>query len=292
MKFIPSSEYENSLYFSFQFHPEQYLGGTYVSGKLLIIFCESGEADMIISGENIHVDKHTMLLLHPHAELEMTHYTEDYQGQCLGYMMAIDESRISHIDPAFFAYILRKPNWMLDTETLRAAKGFCDTYDYICNQMECSSKGDMISSLMSVFIQLLYEKTKHLFEVSRTDSSLTKRTLLQRFLHQLNLHYKEDHRVTYYADLLCVSPKYLTQVVKQSITITPKDMIDRKLASESLFLLSKTNMTIQEISIHLGFPDQSYFGRFFRRIFQMSPLQFRQNPNLDLMKRLMLPRIK
>ena len=67
---------------------------------------------------------------------------------------------------------------------------------------------------------------------------------------------------------------------------TPKDIIDRRLAVEALFLLTKTEKNIQEISNELGFPDQSYFGRFFKRVFGLSPLNYRMNPDFSLIERL------
>jgi len=68
--------------------------------------------------------------------------------------------------------------------------------------------------------------------------------------------------------------------------LTPKELIDRKLAIESMYLLGKNDMTIQEVSNALGFPDQSYFGRFFKRLLGISPLAYRKNPDLSLMSRL------
>ena len=56
---------------------------------------------------------------------------------------------------------------------------------------------------------------------------------------------------------------------------TPKQIIDETLLQEAMKRLDKNDSSIQEISVGLGFPDQSYFGRFFKRMKQMSPQQYR-----------------
>ena len=56
---------------------------------------------------------------------------------------------------------------------------------------------------------------------------------------------------------------------------TPKQIIDETLMHEAMKLLDKNNSSIQDISVSLGFPDQSYFGRFFKRLKHMSTQQYR-----------------
>ena len=84
-----------------------------------------------------------------------------------------------------------------------------------------------------------------------------------------------EHEVQFYAGKLCISSKYLTQVSKGMIGRTPKQIIDETLMHEAMKLLDKNNSSIQDISVSLGFPDQSYFGRFFKRLKHMSPQQYR-----------------
>ena len=81
-----------------------------------------------------------------------------------------------------------------------------------------------------------------------------------------------------YANCLCISAKYLTQISKRVIGRTPKQIIDDRLLHEAMKMLDMNNSSIQDISVRLGFPDQSYFGRFFKRMKQVSPQQYRVKP--------------
>ena len=201
--------------------------------------------------------------------------------------MELQSSVLYHIPSAFLTLILQQPVWNMDEETARAAKAFCTLFDYNYNQVKGISSANIAASLLSVFIQTFYEKTKQLIpsEDNAAVSAIT-RNIVTRFTGELRQHYKESHQVLYYAERVCVSAKYLTQVIKKELGLTPKEIIDRKLVVESMFLLSKSDMSIQEISNELGFPDQSYFGRFFKRMLGLSPMAFRNNPDLTLMSRL------
>ena len=283
-----AKEFSDSLYFCTHHVSSKMMGKSFFLGKIILIFCDRGNMDLLVGNVPHHLSPDHMIFLHPHAEITLLYHSEDIQITAIGFMMGLQESVLHHIDPIFFAYILKNPCWKLNKVQQRAARGFCDSFDYICNYMESPLKAEMISNLFTVFLQVFYENTQRFYTGNRTDSSVgTKRIVLQ-FVQKLNMHFKEEHRVAYYASMLCISPKYLTQTVKKRTGNTPKELIDKRLAVESLYLLRSNDKTIQEIGIMLGFPDQSYFGRFFKRMFGISPLNYRMNPDMDLMRKLKL----
>ena len=92
----------------------------------------------------------------------------------------------------------------------------------------------------------------------------------------LMCHYKECRDVNFYASKLFITPKYLSNTLK---TVTGKkagQMIDEYVVLQAKILLSSTNMTIQQISEELNFANQSFFGRYFKRITGLSPTQYRR----------------
>ena len=212
--------------------------------------------------------------------------TPDFKCVVIGVPSVLTQSASLQMDISFIFLLMKKPCWALEGNMRKMAESFYTMFEYISTDLQSDAKTDLITSLFTFFMSVIYETTKHTLPSEKPKTSMTKHSLISRFGKLLRVHIREDHRVSYYADQLFVTPKYLTQVVKSTIGITPKDIIDRMLALESLQLLKHTNHTIQQISGQLGFPDQSYFGRFFKRMFNISPIQFRQNPDMEVMMRL------
>lgn len=99
--------------------------------------------------------------------------------------------------------------------------------------------------------------------------------LVDRFIELVKSTYKTQRSMTYYADKLCITPKYLSTVIKLKTGTTGNDWIDKYVILEAKALLKSTNMTISQISDELGFPSQSFFGKYFKRIEGISPREYK-----------------
>jgi len=97
----------------------------------------------------------------------------------------------------------------------------------------------------------------------------------EQFFALVRDNYHEHRTVTYYASKLCITPKYLSQVVKDATGRPALDCIDDFVIAESKALLRSTDMTIEQISDSLGFANQSLFGKYFKRITGQSPRAYR-----------------
>lgn len=266
------------------YHP--YLGKLYIPRNMIMLFIEQGTGAISINNEFHPMDADHMFFLHSRSEVMLIDATPDFKCVVIGVPAVLTQSASLQMDISFIFLLMKKPCWELEGNMRKMAESFYTMFEYISNDLQSDAKTDLITSLFTFFMSVIYETTKHTLPSDKPKTSMTKQSLISRFGKLLRVHIREDHRVSYYADQLFVTPKYLTQVVKSTIGITPKDIIDRLLALESLQLLKHTNHTIQQISGQLGFPDQSYFGRFFKRMFNISPIQFRQNPDMEVMMRL------
>lgn len=89
-------------------------------------------------------------------------------------------------------------------------------------------------------------------------------------------HSAQEHQVAFYADKLCITPRYLNEVIAQHIHgKTPKQLIEEQLTAEIKVLLNDPKLSITEIALHFNFSGQSYLSRFFKKHTGLSPKDYR-----------------
>ncbi len=100
--------------------------------------------------------------------------------------------------------------------------------------------------------------------------------LLRRFLHVVSEHHASQRSLHFYADKLCITDKYLCLVVRQVSGFTPKEWIDRALVTHAKMLLRSTDRPVAIISEELNFPYSSSFCKFFKRMTDCTPQEYRE----------------
>ena len=95
------------------------------------------------------------------------------------------------------------------------------------------------------------------------------------FVELVRRHFRISHDVAFYADKLCVTVKYLSQVVKEKSGTPALEFIEQYVITECKALLLSTRMSIQQIADELHFPSQSVFGKYFKRVTGVSPREYR-----------------
>lgn len=101
--------------------------------------------------------------------------------------------------------------------------------------------------------------------------------LYNDFINEVATHHKTNSDVRYYADRLNVSSRYLAQVSKRIAGKSPKNIIDEYLMQEIELLLTSTDKTVQEIAYECGFRSQAHFSKFFRKMKDCTPSEYRKN---------------
>ena len=99
----------------------------------------------------------------------------------------------------------------------------------------------------------------------------------ERLMTLLSENYREQRNVEFYADKLNISSKHLSRVIRNFTGKSVHQWIDEFVALEIKNLLKYSNMSIQQISYHLNFPNPSFMGQYFKRITGMTPGDYKKS---------------
>lgn len=139
----------------------------------------------------------------------------------------------------------------------------------------------MHTEIMKTFLRLLFLIICE--ELSRQSNSETAdistghdKSVFNDFLKLIYRQSIKRQKVAYYAEQLCVTPKYLSAVCKRVSGKSPIKWITESVMDDIYVLLKETDLSIKQISERLGFPNQSFFGQYFREQTGMTPGEYRK----------------
>ncbi len=139
---------------------------------------------------------------------------------------------------------------------------------------ELNHKDDAILSLLNTFFVYCDGQCNIKSIISNTNS---KTNIVYKFKKLVDKHVFEYHDVTYYAQLLHITPKYLNECVKEVLSVSSKHIIVEQLLMRSRHALKFSEKTIKEISFELGFTSPDYFSYFFKNHTGITPSTLRKS---------------
>lgn len=112
--------------------------------------------------------------------------------------------------------------------------------------------------------------------ITESESVGHKHDIFLRLIQLIEEHFTQQRGVEFYADKLCLSPKYLSALAKSICGYTVQELVFKAIIRKSISLLKNTQKNVQEIADYFNFPNASYFGTFFKKQTGMSPQQYRK----------------
>jgi AraC family transcriptional regulator, transcriptional activator of pobA len=141
---------------------------------------------------------------------------------------------------------------------------------------ENNSKNEWQHNMLLAYMKVLLIYLSRLYteQFSHQEQS-PGRILLKKYLAKIDEAYTSNHEVANYADMLNISPGHLSELIKEQSGKPAITHIHERLIVEAKRLLFHTDYAVKEIAFHLGFEDASYFNRFFKRLTDTTPVNFR-----------------
>ena len=145
------------------------------------------------------------------------------------------------------------------------------------DQSECSCISQLVLCQLKAFFigfhEYLQRNPQYRLEEVK---SYRVRELFNHFMMLMERDYKQSRDVNYYASLMNITPKYLTNIVRQVTGHTPKVIVDQYVILQIKMQLKRTSQSIKELAWEYHFADASFFCRYFKKHTGLTPQEMRQ----------------
>ena len=217
-----------------------------------IYFCRSGWAHVTIDLKDYEIVENTQIVLLPGTIIRVNGSSSDFTASFFGFPKEMFREACLRFEPIFFRFITTA----------------------IYNDRENRFRNQIAKNHLQSFMLDIYDKCYRYFDRQEIEGGSRQDEIFKKFIALVHENCIAEREVTFYANKLCISTKYLTGICKSVTGEAAKKLIDDFSILEIKVLLQSTELTIQEIADRLGFPDQSYLGRYFKRHEGMSPKEY------------------
>lgn len=238
-----------------------------------------GETSVSFNLHEFRLKKDSMFIFTPKNILQVNsqqYFKADVIAISPDFMRRINID-IKNMMPLFLKFV-ENPALTLTPEESRSMRGMIAQIERETRGPETHFSFDIVSGLIAATIykvgDIMYH---HLAEHPEEQNNSHNRAeeYFKQFTHLLGEHFREERSVGFYARQLCITPKYLTTLIKRISGQSVSEWIDNYVILEAKTLLKYSTMSIQEIAYYLNFPNQSFFGSYFKRNTGMSPSQYK-----------------
>lgn len=239
-------------------------------------FCLSGSGNVEINLKTITISKNDLFFIARHSIVFNKESSDDFRYVFFSISPEYMKDLLNDLRkyPPVFLANQNKPTLSLKDEEMEHLMTIFNLMWKHMEEEQNEHQRDIVKHLLcSILISIhrLADRNKNILEsISR------KEEMVRKFFNLVFENFKEAKDVSFYADKLCVSPKYLSSLVKKVVGQPAKECIDYCVILESKLML-RSSCTIQEISQELNFPNQSFFGKYFKKHTGMSPINYRKS---------------
>ena len=244
---------------------------------LVLSMCLKGRMDLSINMERRSIAPGDMILIRPNNILQHLSHSDDLSAVFIAMNVHSTVDIISLIKRTLptYHYMKEAPLIHLDDQERQCFSEYYRLLKAKAAATDNPMRREIIINIVRAMIcDLIYISQCRIPQ----DNTPKRREdqLAELFFRQMEKSFREHRDVAYYADKLCLTPKYLSQMVKKATGRTAEQWIDYRVILEAKVLLQTTDMTVQQISQELNFPNQSFFGKYFKNLTGISPQKYRK----------------
>lgn len=244
---------------------------------ILIALCTKGQVEYSLDTQSHTVRPGELLVISERHVVNNYASSPDFEG--LAMILSVDFFRevINNVADLSAVFLLArsKPVMALSEHEMRI---FTNYFYTIKDRIESVNNHFRKALVRTLLLALLYDMSNVVYQFQQTADQRLKRgdIIFTRFIKMVEEYCGRERRVSWYAGQLGITPKYLSETVKEVSRRTPNEWIDNYVIVELRVLLKNTTKSIKQITEEMHFPNQSFLGKYFKEHVGVSPSEYRK----------------
>jgi AraC-like DNA-binding protein len=243
-----------------------------ISPYLMIFICHSGSARALYDMQEICFRKNEVAIILPNHIIHPIESSPDYTITVIMHSLAFEQEmtnrRMMHDRNKFHDM----PSCLLTDEEMAQYMKAVDMLALISDTpvSRYPHRHDMLMAQTDIMVEML-DACRH--EIDEEERAVNRnRSVFNTFCELLAIHYMEQHEVAFYAEKAHLTTRHFSVIIKEVVGLSASDYIEQYLATQAKnLLLTRPDLSVQQIGYYLGYADSPSFCRFFKRLTGKTP---------------------
>lgn len=243
-----------------------------------IIFCRKGTAHIEIDLIPYELVANTQLIIIAGSIVHNISNSDDFKISYITFKHEVYDEATAQLEPSFTFFLKEYPCVQLGEKRINKMNYMVEAMKDFYNEKTNCFRVKIFKNNIQSFLLDVYDKTRTLFKIDKSEEVGRREELFIKFIHLIHKYCPQQREVGFYAEKLYITSRYLSSITQNVADKSAKYIIDKHAIQRIKIMLKYSNMSIQDISYELNFPDQSFFSRYFKKHTGMSPLEYRAKP--------------
>ena len=246
--------------------------------SLFLALCTSGHAQYTVDTKMHEVSAGDVIIISEEQVVADYMLSQDCKGIALIMSYDFFQNIVSgvHELSALFLFARTHPVFHLDDNQTKALENDIEHIKEKIIDIGHRFRRELVMTMLKALIidmsNIIY-RFQQVGEAGQTRAEV----IFRDFIQTVEKNYRTERRVSWYAQQLCITSKYLSETVRTVSRRTPSDWIDSYVTRELRVMLRNSTMSIKQIADELNFANQSFLGKYFKEHVGMSPSKFRKS---------------
>ena len=273
---MDTSTYEMGLY-DVTAESMQHRGRIIKVDKNGFFFCRKGELEIVVDGKTFLVRENCIFVYLPMSEMYVHRISPDLSGVIGTADFSFVYSSLRVVASTYnYLYVKDNPCVALSPEGRESVE---EMITAIRRREDMISDPVMSRMVSSLAMALCYQIMHEYFSATPASPMNQDRNdiVFRNFMQALHSEKPRSREVSHYADAQCLSPRYFSSIIKEKPGRSALQWITIVTIDDAKRLLDNPDNSIKDVAYRLGFPNQSFFGRYFKQYSGQSPTEYRKS---------------